>query len=61
MANRHKYPPLSFRPAQESDRVWVVGYAERIGQPLNRVLAEALALFRATKEDGNDHRSDRPG
>ena len=46
MPSQHKHPPIRFRPP-EADRVWLLDYAKRKGLPVNRVLAQALALFRA--------------
>ena len=50
--SKHRHRPLSFRPREDSDRVWLLGYAKATGQPVNRVLADALAAYRATKERG---------
>ena len=47
MPNRHKRPPIAFRPP-EGDRAWLLAYAQRTGQPVNRILARALAAFRTT-------------
>jgi hypothetical protein len=46
---KHKYPPIPFRPP-EGDRLWLLAYAERTGQPVNRVLAQALAAYRAAAD-----------
>ena len=47
LPNRHKHPPIAFRPP-EGDRVWLLTYAQQTGQPVNRILARALAAFRTT-------------
>jgi hypothetical protein len=49
MPNQHKHPPIAFRPP-ESDRLWLLAYAHRTGQPVNRILAEALEQYRARTE-----------
>lgn len=49
MPNQQKYDPISFRPP-EADRVWLLAYHEATGVPVNRILAEALALYRKTTE-----------
>lgn len=49
MGGPHKRAPLSFRPP-EADRAWLEAYAARTGQPVNRVLAAALAAYRAACE-----------
>ena len=48
MADRHKHPPLYFRPASEDDRAWLAEYAKASGKKPNRILAEALASLRAS-------------
>jgi hypothetical protein len=48
-ADRHKNPPIPFRPPA-ADREWLAAYAERTGTPVNRVLADALAAYRAAVE-----------
>lgn len=47
MADRHKNNPITFRPPAD-DRAWLLAYAEETGQPVRRVLALALAAFRAS-------------
>jgi hypothetical protein len=47
--NQQKYRPLSIRPP-EADRLWLIGHAERTGRPLNAVVAEAIADYRAKHE-----------
>jgi hypothetical protein len=49
MPSQHKHAPIAFRPP-EGDRAWLLEYAQRSGQPVNRVLAEALAAFRAAHD-----------
>ena len=46
MPSQHKHPPIAFRPPEE-DRAWLLGHARRTGQPVNRILARALAAYRA--------------
>jgi hypothetical protein len=48
--SKHRHRPLSFRPREDSDRVWVEEYAKATGQSVNSVLAEMLAEYRAAKE-----------
>ena len=57
MADRHKYTPIRFRPP-EADRLWLLEYADTTGIPVNAVLAEALAEYRARRE-GRDVREGR--
>lgn len=45
MPSQHKHPPIPFRPP-EGDRAWLLEHAKAIGQPINRILAEALAEYR---------------
>jgi hypothetical protein len=45
MPNQQKYRPISFRPP-EADRLWLAGYAEQTGRPVNAILAEALREYR---------------
>ena len=49
MADRHKHTPVRFRPP-EADRLWLLEYAAKMGRPVNAVLAEALAEYRAQRE-----------
>ena len=49
LPSRHKHPPIAFRPP-EGDRVWLLTYAQQTGQPVNRILAQALAAFRTTHD-----------
>ena len=44
MPNQHKHSPIPFRPP-EGDRSRLLAYAERTGQPVNRILADALAAY----------------
>ena len=44
MPSQHRHPPIPFRPP-EGDRVRLLAYAERTGQPVNRILATALAAY----------------
>jgi hypothetical protein len=44
MPSQHKYRPIPFRPP-ERDRVRLLAYAERTGQPVNRILTEALTVY----------------
>jgi hypothetical protein len=45
MPSQHKHPPIPFRPP-EGDRAWLLKYAKVTEQPVNRILAEALAAYR---------------
>jgi hypothetical protein len=45
MPSQHKHPPIPFRPP-EGDRAWLLQYAKSTGQPVNRILAAALAAYR---------------
>jgi len=49
MPNRHKHPPIAFRPP-EGDRAWRLAYAQQTGQPVNRILTQALAAFRVAHD-----------
>jgi len=49
MPSQHKYPPVSFRPP-EADRRWLYEHAKQTGQPVNAVLAAALAAYRKEQE-----------
>jgi hypothetical protein len=42
--SQHKHSPIPFRPP-EGDRARLVALAERTGQPVNRILAAALAAY----------------
>ncbi len=46
MPSKHKTYPVSFRPA-EADREWLLSYSAATGIPVNRILADALTVFRA--------------
>lgn len=50
MPDRHKYAPVRFRPP-EADRLWLMERAEETGQPVNAILADALAEHRARIEN----------
>lgn len=49
MPNQQKYRPISFRPP-EADRLWLAAYAKQANRPVNAILAEALAEYRARRE-----------
>jgi hypothetical protein len=49
MTDRHKHPPIPLR-LPEGDRAWLLDHAKQTGQPVNRVLAEALAEYRAARQ-----------
>ena len=49
MPSQHKHPPVPFRPPEE-DRLWLFEHAKATGQPVNRILAEALAAYRAARQ-----------
>jgi hypothetical protein len=44
MPDRHKNPPLRFRPP-EPERSWLAAYQERTGKPMNAILTEAVRLL----------------
>jgi hypothetical protein len=50
VADRHKYAPIRFRPP-EPDRLWLLEQAAKTGRPVNAVLAEALAEYRARHDE----------
>jgi hypothetical protein len=58
MPDRHKHSPIRFRP-READRLWLLEYADKTGRPVNAVLAEALAEYRAQHE-GSDAEEGQP-
>ena len=45
MADRHKHPPIPFRPP-EGDRAWLLAYAKETGRPVNAILAAILSAYR---------------
>ena len=49
MTDRHKHPPIAFRPP-EGDRAWLLEHAATTGRPVNALLAEALSAFRKRTE-----------
>jgi hypothetical protein len=53
---KHKYPPIPFRPP-EGDRGWLLEHARQTGQPVNRILALALAAYRAGQSPTPDNSS----
>jgi hypothetical protein len=62
MPSQHKHPPVSFRPP-EGDRAWLLAYAKETGQPVNHILAKALAAFRVSQQGlitGRHPRRDGP-
>lgn len=44
MPDRHKHPPLSLR-LPEAEREWLYAYARRTGQPVRRLLLQALRAW----------------
>ena len=46
MPSQHKHSPISFRPP-DADRARLLAYAKETGQPVGRVLSQALAEFLA--------------
>lgn len=55
MPSQHKHRPIPFRPP-EGDRQRLLAYAEQTGQPVNRILAEALSIYL----DGREVRAPEP-
>lgn len=49
MTDRHKRPPVCFRPA-EDDHQWLTEQSAATGRPVSAILAEALAAYRAAAE-----------
>lgn len=49
MPSQHKHPPISLR-LPETDRAWLLEYAEATGQPVNAVIAQAVAEYRKRQE-----------
>ena len=45
MADRHKRPPLYFRPRPE-DRAWLEAFTAETGRAPNAILADALTAYR---------------
>lgn len=52
MPNKHKHPPIAFRPT-EGDRLWLLWYAKATGKPVNKILTEAVAAYRAVRDPGD--------
>jgi hypothetical protein len=46
MPYQHKNPPVTCRPP-EADRARLLAYAKKKGQPVSRVMSQALAEFLA--------------
>ena len=42
----HKRSPICFRP-EEPDHEWLLAYSEATGIPVNRIMADALTVFRS--------------
>jgi hypothetical protein len=49
VTDRHKHPPLRFRPP-EPERLWLLVYQERTGKPMNAILTEAVQRLQADIE-----------
>lgn len=49
MTDRHKEPPMPFRPA-EGYRAWLKEHARKTGKSVNAVLRQAVAEFRERHE-----------
>ena len=49
MSSQHKHTPISLR-LPEDDRAWLLQYARLTGKPVNKILAEALAAYRAPRD-----------
>jgi predicted DNA-binding protein len=56
MSSQHKHNPIPFRPP-DGDRARLKGLAERTGQPVNRILAEALAAYLDAAENSTATRT----
>ena len=59
MPSQHKHRPIAFRPP-EGDRSWLLEYAKATGQPVNRILAEALAGLRAKVVSASEQQRAQP-
>jgi hypothetical protein len=44
--SKHKHPPISLR-LPEADRFWLLSHAEASGRPVNAIVADAVAAYRA--------------
>ena len=44
--DRHKHQPITFRPSA-ADREWLERQAAETGRPVRRILADAVAAYRA--------------
>ena len=53
MTDRHTHKPFRFRPP-EAERLWLAGYQERTGKPMNAILTEAVRALRAQAEQRID-------
>jgi hypothetical protein len=49
MPSQHKHPPIPFRPPK-GDRAWLLEYAKRTGQPVNRILTQLVQAKRQEVE-----------
>jgi hypothetical protein len=54
MTDRHKHDPVTLRLA-ESDRIWLYERADATGEPVRRMLADALTEYRY-RRDGDQLR-----
>jgi len=59
MADRHKRSPIAFRPPADNGD-WLVQHAGEIGKPVNRLLSELVAAYRAEVERGATASPERP-
>lgn len=50
MPGQHKHPPLSLR-LPEAERSWVLERHAATGQPVNAIIADAVAEYRARHAD----------
>lgn len=45
MSDRHKFPPLTFRPPVEI-RTWLMDLSESTGQPVGTIIVDALQEYK---------------
>ena len=59
MPSQHKRLPIAFRPPADNGD-WLVQHAGQIGKPVNRLLSELLAAYRAEVEARATASPERP-